>query len=220
MFNHIPTKLETISRVETGKRFYQTPDGKRYPSITTVLGSVSDKSFLVKWRARIGEKEADKISKSSASRGTLNHQLWEKYLYNEAIDTEEMMPATRESFLQLTKIFDTSVENIRILEGKLISHLIKVGGTVDCVADFNKVTSIIDFKTSLREKKREWISGYFKQATAYSIMLEEMTGIRTEQVVICIQVQETGQPQIFIDDPLNWIDSLQEDINNYYKLYR
>ena len=76
--------MAEIKRVqENGLRFYQVTEGSdivaKLPSVTTILGETKDKSGLEKWRKRVGEKEADRISNLSMSRGTIMHRLIELY---------------------------------------------------------------------------------------------------------------------------------------------
>ena len=81
-YNHVPVDLkelttETINR----KRFYVTPEGNKYPSITTVL-SVRNKKGLFEWRKRVGEQVANHIARTAAARGTKVHHMCEDYLNN------------------------------------------------------------------------------------------------------------------------------------------
>lgn len=218
MFKHNWIDLKSIEMIQNGgKRYYETPYG-RFPSITSILSTWKDKTPIEEWKKRIGEKEADKIIRQSVNRGNTSHQLWESYLRNEEIP-EIKNPSILESFNQLKDIFDERVDNIHGLEEQLYSKTLKLAGTVDCIAEYNGVLSIIDFKTSRSEKRKEWITDYFMQATSYSIMLEEMTGIRTDQIVILMEVMETGKPLIFVEDPNNWVELLIEARETYAKIY-
>jgi len=71
-----------------------------------------------------------------------------------------------------------------------------MAGTVDCIGEYEGELSIIDFKTASKLKKEEWIQNYFIQATAYSIMFEELFNIKVPNIVIIIGVDHE-QPQIF-----------------------
>ena len=84
---------------------------------------------------------------------------------------------------------------------------------MDCVGQWNGKDSIIDWKTSRKEKKKEWISNYFMQAAAYAIMWEERTGNPIKQLVVAIAGDEGAQ--IFIEDRDNWTDDLIKTINDY-----
>ena len=144
----------------TGKhgRTYTAPDGSRFPSITTVLSILSEES-IAKWRARVGEEEANKISTKAAGRGTLVHSIIEGYLKNESI--EEYLPHIRQSLENLRPILDNRIGKIYGLEVPLYSNHLGLAGRCDCIAEFDGVPSIIDFKTSRKPKKKEWITNYF-----------------------------------------------------------
>lgn len=219
MFTHDWLPDESITRIDSnGSRLYKTHDGS-FPSITAILSATSDKTALNEWIKRVGKDEAKKIGRQAARRGTKNHGLWESYLKNEPID-EIKIPSIKESFNQLKTLFDENITTVRALEKPLYSKTLKIAGTVDCVADYQGIPSIIDFKTSMNQKKKEWIHNYFIQAAAYSIMVEEMYGLQCPQIVIMMEVQSTGIPEVFIEDPNNWITDLIYARETYYKLFK
>lgn len=219
MFKHEWLPDEAIDRVDSdGSRFYKTKSGI-FPSITAILGATSDKTALNEWIKKVGEEEAKKIGRRATTRGTKNHALWESYLKNEEIP-EIKIPSLKESFNQLTPIFDERISVVRALEKPLYSETLRVAGTVDCVAEFDGIPSIIDFKTSSNPKPKEWITNYFVQACAYSIMVEEMYGLEIPQIVILMEVQSTGEPIIFVEEPNKWIPDLIYARETYYKLFK
>jgi len=165
-FIHTPsTKLLPEIHTETikGKRFYVTPEGKKYPSITTVL-SGRNKEGIVRWRESVGNDVANQIMRSAAKRGTAVHTLVEDYLNNEELSKQDVLPL---ALFTLLKPELDNINNIRIQEGGLYSDYYGVAGRVDCIADYKGVLSVIDFKTSTKEKKEEWIENYFIQGSAY-----------------------------------------------------
>lgn len=209
--NLIELKTETIS----GKRHYVTPGGK-FPSITSVLGSFP-KPELMAWRKRVGDQEANRISTLSANKGTKLHTLCEKYLLNEDIDKQKIMPDSFARFVEFKPILNR-INNIHKLEAPLYSEKLRVAGRTDCIAEFDNVLSIIDFKTSNREKEESWIEDYFLQAAFYHIAYWELTGIKCEQLVILISV-EGGENQIFIKDPKEYVPKIVKKIKFYYENY-
>lgn len=217
MFIHCPPKelieLDTIEN--KGKRFYITPNGK-YPSITSVLGAFPNPA-LVEWRRRVGDEEANRISKMASGRGTKTHLLCEKYLSNEQIDKKEFMPNALESFYSI-KPFLNRIDNIHKLEVPLYSDRLKVAGRCDGIAEYDGKLSIIDFKTSKKEKKEDWIGSYFLQATFYGLCYMELTGIKVDQIVILISVDD-GQSQEFVKPLEPHMKPLISKIKEYYKLY-
>jgi genome maintenance exonuclease 1 len=198
MFNHVDHNvvLPEITRktTETGRKYY-TPEGNAYPSITTVL-SVMDKSGLLEWRKRVGEEEANRISTQAATRGTAVHKLAEDYLNNDENWQKGHMPSNLFSFTQIKKILDERVNNIWMQETFLYSDRLKCAGQVDCIAEFDGELSIIDFKTSRKPKKEEWIQNYFIQASFYAAAFYERTGIPIKQGVILVMV-DGDDPQVF-----------------------
>ena len=162
-------------------RFYHTPDGKRYPSVTTVLGAKPNPGITA-WRQRVGEKEANRIMHHAATRGTALHETVERYCNNEKTHFEpDAMPNVKAMFHAIEPVLQ-KIGPIALQEKGLYSHRLELAGRVDMVADFDGIPSIIDFKTSSRRKTRSQIKSYFMQATAYATMFEEMTSSPIEQM--------------------------------------
>jgi genome maintenance exonuclease 1 len=198
-------------------RLYETPTGERYPSVTTVLGKMSDKTALNEWRKRVGDVEANKVSARAASRGTSIHNMCEKYILGEEIDTS--MPHNMMIFNQIKKILDNKVDTIRATECTLFSHHLQIAGTCDLIADYDGRLSIIDYKTSTRRKRKDWIEGYFLQCALYAYMLWEMTGIGVKDIVIVIGVDDELDAQVFVERPSNYIEKAADHVRSYHKLY-
>lgn len=190
--------FELEAKTTESGRVYYTPSGKAYPSVTTVLGSMN-KEAIDAWRKRVGEEKADIISGRASRRGEALHLVCEKYLLNEMddINIQSMMPNIKELFLQLRPELDKNIGKIYAVEQPLYSDKLRIAGRVDCIAQWNNRISIIDFKTSSKEKLEENILNYFLQCTTYAEMFEELTGKIVETVVVAIAV-EGNQPQIFV----------------------
>jgi genome maintenance exonuclease 1 len=214
MFNHCPPKqlLELTTENVNGKRYYLTPNG-HYPSITSVL-SAFPKPALMEWKESVGEKEANRISTLAANKGTKFHSLCEQYLLNDEINKKEYMVDSLSRFYEFKPILNR-INNIHKLEVPLYSEKLMVAGRTDCIGNFDEILSIVDFKTSAREKREEWIEDYFLQATFYHIAYWELTGIKTKQLVILISVED-GENQIFIKDPKEYIPKIIKKIKYYY----
>ena len=162
-FNHEPIDLGYIDLVtESGEqgRKYLTPEGIKYPSITTMLGHFTKQSIL-DWRKRVGEEEANKISTRAANRGTKLHTICERYIDNEEDYFEKAMPHVRGMFNSIKPILDGRVDTVYMQEVPLYSDHLRLAGRVDLIAKFDGVISIIDFKTSSREKEAKDIGDYF-----------------------------------------------------------
>ena len=182
-------------KIIDGKRFYVTPDGNSYPSITTVL-SLQNKPSLEKWKKDVGEKEAKRISKESMRIGTAVHQMAEFYLSNYIIKLKNEEKKIVDTFNRLRFLLG-NINNIVGVEIPLFSDLLRVAGTTDCIAEYNGVLSVIDFKTSRKPKKEEWIDDYYMQTFAYKLMFEEMTGVEIKQVVILVACIDQFEVQVF-----------------------
>jgi len=203
--------------VENGAngRRYLSPEGNKYPSITTVLGVLS-KAGIAAWRARVGDEEANKISHRASTRGTAVHDIVEKYLDNEELP--EVLPHITASLSNLKPSL-SRIGRIFAQESPLYSKHLGVAGRVDCVGEYDGVPSIIDFKTSKKIKKKEWITSYFMQAAAYAIMWEERTGMPITNLVIIMDV-DNESPQIYVEHRDNWTEKLFETIELYHKEQR
>lgn len=206
MFNTIKIELPELKATNTSKgRQYETPDGKFYPSVTTLMSYKSQES-IAKWRAAVGEEEANKISNQAATRGTKIHDLCEKVLLNEDIDVTNLSLLDKQMWDRFRPELNR-IDNIHAIEDTLFSHHLRLAGRVDCIAEYEGTLSVIDFKTARKSKKKEWIDGYFMQCSAYAIMFEEMTGIPVAQTVVMVAV-EGEYPQVFIEKRDNYAKQL------------
>ena len=205
--------LEDISaKTIGGKRVYEIGDEK-YPSISTIC-SFRNRKSIAEWRARVGDAEANKISKRATTAGTTVHSMIEDYLNNE-LDLEKYADKHLAKILFVqAKGMLSRINNIHFQEAPLYSHEFAIAGRVDCIAEFDDKLSIIDFKTSSKEKKEEWIEGYLVQETGYAKMYEERSGIKVEQIVTLITCQ-TGDTQVFVKNPDDYVPLLKDYIREY-----
>jgi genome maintenance exonuclease 1 len=216
-FNYVtPMDLGDLrsQTLSDGKRYYTLADGTRLPSVTTVLGA-QKKQAIMEWRKKVGEVEANKISKKATSRGTNLHTLCEKYLNNDTFYNKGSMPDALEMFKTI-KPYLNKIDNIHYQEAALWSKQLGMAGRVDCIAEYDGVLSVIDFKTSRRVKKRDDILDYFWQTTAYSLMYEEIIGTPINNLVIIMAVEDSA-PLIFKEKTEDHIEGLVEAIKYYNK---
>ena len=210
-FTHLATRPELSfglrSETINGKRTYVTPDDNIYPSITTVLKELS-KADIQKWRKRVGEVEANKISGKASRRGTRLHSVCESYIQNKEEFLNGETPHIVELFKTIEPFFER-IDNIQGVELALYSDHFGIAGRTDCIAEFDGVLSVIDYKTSNRIKKKEWCESYFAQGSFYAIAYEELTQIPVSQVVIVIAV-DNDQPQLFVEKRNDWVDKIWE----------
>ena len=219
-FKHIETDLpELTTKTIDRKRYYITPEGKEYPSITTVLSN-RGKEGLFEWRNRVGHEVANYISGKAAKRGTAVHHMCEEYLNNVSFIQDDWWLEKQKNFLpfclfnQLRNGVLQRINNIHAQECGLYSDKYGVAGRVDCIAEYNRVLSIIDFKTSTSERNDKYNENYYIQTAAYAEMYEERTGIPTDQIVILV-VTEDGTVQEFIKSKQEYIPLLEEAINEF-----
>jgi genome maintenance exonuclease 1 len=214
MFKHKDVQFEEVeTKTINGKRHYITPKGN-FPSITTVLSVLSRKG-IAEWRARVGEAEADKIGRQACGRGTNVHLMCEQYVNNE-LDESKFMPDVKAMFNSIKPILKERIGEVYAQEMPMWSSYLGVAGRVDCIAEFDGKLSVIDYKTAAKTKKKEWISSYFQQASAYCVMFEERTGIPIDKIVIIVAVADS-EPQVFVEKRDNYILDCIDTIHQYYQ---
>ena len=188
MFNHVPIEIGKLVQVNSKSgRYYETPSGAKYPSVTSVT-RLHNLESIQAWKDKVGEEEAGKISRRALARGNKIHSLAEKYLLNEGDLSDDF---SRADFGQMIPYLD-KINNIRCLETQLYSDHLQTAGTVDCIGEYDGKLSVIDFKTSAKLKKREWVKDYFMQCSAYAVMFEERTGTPIERLLLIINVEDEG----------------------------
>ena len=206
------TDTPELERVEIdGVRHYTAEGVGPYPSVTTVLSAdPSKKKGIEKWRERVGEEEANRVSHVASQRGTAVHQIMEDYILDQEPVTKPM-PIHLATASKLKKWVNIYVGDVKMVEGQLFSHHLRTAGTVDLVAEWDGKMAIIDWKTSKYAKKREYIENYFMQEAAYAVMFEERTGIPVERLVTAVAYDEPNDGcQLFIENRDDWIDKFIE----------
>lgn len=217
MFNHVDVNLPKLSR-ETidGVRYYSVPDEDELLKLVSITSVTShfNKEIFVNWRKKVGNEEADRITKAATSRGTDMHTLTEHYLKNENLPTVQPIS---DFLFKIAKGKLNKIDNIHALEGSLYSKELGIAGTVDCIAEYDGELAIIDFKTSKKPKPRDWVEHYFVQCMAYGCMLYELTGISVKKLVI-IMACENGECVIYEErDKAKYIKLLSKYIRKFVK---
>ena len=213
-FNHVGSSLDCELKTETvdGKRIYETPNGDKYISITSLLSNLS-KASIQKWRERVGEDEARKITTQASRRGTSVHNICESYIKNEYGHLDGRMPNEVDLFSSIQPLLNR-IDNIHVVEGSMWSDHLKLAGRTDLIGEFDNRLSVIDYKTSSKKKTWEMCNQYFMQGTFYAIAYEERTGIPVDTIVIIMAV-ENEQPLLFVEKRDDWIEPLKEVITKY-----
>lgn len=194
--NLVP-EINITSETIDGSRYYTLENGKKYRSVTTIISQKSDKTALLEWKKRVGEEEAKRVTAMASSRGTAVHSIAEKYVLNQDDYSENVSPINLDTFNSIKPFIDKYIGTIYGIELPLYSDLLNAAGRTDVVADFDGTLSIVDFKTSKKEKKEEWIRNYFIQTTAYALMYEEMYSVKVPQIAIMIAV-DNDPAQLFV----------------------
>jgi ATP-dependent exoDNAse (exonuclease V) beta subunit len=213
-FEHKPLPKIEIPRKEIdGKRYYVTPSGEQYRSVTTILSQLT-KDHIQKWRDRVGEQEATKISTSASKRGTKLHTMMEDYVGNVEDFALNKIPTTTSLFLDIQPYVDSNLEEVYGIEYPLYSDRLRAAGTSDLICKYAGKPTVLDYKTSSKRKKEEWIENYFIQSTAYSLMVKERYDLDIEQIVIMIAV-EGDNPQVFVKDPSDYVKKTIDIFDTY-----
>lgn len=217
-FNHVKLPaldFELEAETTDSGRLYATPTGERYKSITTVLSN-HGKQAIMEWRERVGAEEANKISGKASRRGTRVHKICEDYINNEISEMKMQMliPDLKELFFKIKPIIDESLGDVYSQEQALYSHRLKIAGRVDLIGYWNGKLSVIDFKTSTKQKEESYIQNYFMQCTAYALMFSELTGIWIDDIVVLIATEE-GPAQVFERQIHDYRKPLMQYIDKY-----
>jgi genome maintenance exonuclease 1 len=186
--------IELSKRETPGCRLYQVPNGDWVPSITSVT-SFYNRQIFINWRKRVGEEEANRITKKATTRGTDFHEAAQAYLENRELDWNNFRPATQFMFHHAKPFLD-KIQNVHAIERTLYSEYLGIAGRVDCIAEFEGELAVIDFKTSEKIKPEKWMENYFVQEQAYACMYYELTKIPVKKL-ITLMVTPGGDVEVF-----------------------
>lgn len=184
-------------------RRYTFNDGKCYYGVTSMLDASKDKSGLDAWRKRVGNQEAEFICNTAKTVGTNMHESLENYLITGESTFKDSL--SKRLFYQIKPYLDKKVKHVYSTERVLWSDKLQLAGTADAFVDYDlgrkTVYSVLDFKTSKRVPKLEWIQDYFIQMYVYSQMIAEMTGSSAPKygvLLFAFKEQQSRKNQIII----------------------
>ena len=213
-FTHVlHPEIPKIKQVNIdGVRYYDTPDGTLI-SITSLLKNFTPEGIL-EWRKAVGEDVANEVMRAAADRGSKVHKIIENCLSNKPENdlVGNYGELAARMFSQMVPALD-KIDRIRALEKGLYSTRFGIAGRVDCIAEYDKELTVIDFKTSTR-KRDERNETHLVQASFYSLAWEERTGEKVNQIAI-LTTTEDGELDVYRDDPSNHVDRLEEMIEEY-----
>ena len=214
-------KFPKLERIDGEPRLYVTPEGAKLPSVTSITGFTT-KEGIQQWRNKVGEAEANKISKKASSRGTAVHNLAEKYiLKDEAFDAayKKAMPDAVDLFHKIRRTLNKTVTSIHALETQIWSDYLKVAGTVDCIGMYNGKLAVIDFKTAAKPKEEKWIEHYFMQTSAYACAWYELTKEPINNLVVIVANDVDAEAQIFEKTTYPYLKSFTTAREQFYNQY-
>jgi hypothetical protein len=222
---HLWNKKYTYSNLQkvtdrSGERHYSL-DGEKVPSVTTILDKTKSqkaKDSLNAWRERVGYSEASRISRESTLRGDKMHKYLEDALHGEqSLDFEIFNDEEKKmSEVIINQGLNKKLDEIWGCETPLYypnSH----AGTTDLCGIYDNEESIIDFKSSTKTKKREWITDYFLQTCAYALAhnLQHDTNITQGVILMCTPNLEF-QEFIIKDNEFLWYQKkFMERVDQY-----
>lgn len=205
----------------TRKRVYQTPDGERLPSVTTILGATKDMTHLIEWRKRIGEAKAAQITQEAAGVGTAMHANIERFIIG-----EQRQPGNNPVHVQANAMANIIIENglskvdeVWAMEQSLYFPGL-YSGTTDLVGVYKGNPAVIDYKQTNKPKKDEWINDYKLQLVAYIAAHNEVYGtdIRQGIVFMCSRDLQYQQFEVKPSDFNYWQDQWLNKVEEYYRM--
>lgn len=198
-------------------RKYIVGEGRPLPSVTTILDKTSDKTFLVEWSNRVGVDKANKIKSEAAGLGGSMHQNLENYILGKDMLGSFMSKTLANVIIKngLVNVNEVWGTEVALYSTELFA------GTCDVIGLHNNIPSIIDFKNSLKDKKKEWIENYFMQCCAYAMSHNEMYGTNISRGVVMIATREAKYQEFIIEgDEFKHYETMWLDrVYSYYEQF-
>ena len=216
-YNYIEGKQ--ITDPETGKRVYEISN-YRLPSVPTILGATKDQKFLKDWKAKVGEKEAERIKNVSSSRGTSMHKFLESFVTGVGYDDlTELGQAAKPMAEKIMEVGLAPVDEYYGSEVTLHYPGLYAGQT-DLVCLHNGYETIVDFKQANRPKKKEWIEDYYLQIAAYAMAHDYVYGSEIRQGVIMVCTPDLYYQEFKITDHelRTWKHRFLKRLDMYHEL--
>ncbi len=212
-YNYKPLK-----KVDTGDgRRYIVGEGRTLPSVTTILGKTKDMTHLNEWKARVGQQEATRIVTEAAGIGTGMHNNLENYIHGKEMTGSFMAQSLAKLIIKqgLSKVSEVWGTEISLYSTELYA------GTTDLIGLHDGIPTIMDYKNSIKEKKKEWIEDYFMQLAAYALSHNEMYGTNINRGVIMIATREAKYQEFIIEgDEFTHYETLWANkVCDYYKRF-
>ena len=202
-----------------GSRIYDVA-GYRLPSVTTILGKTKNQQFLKDWKAKVGEKEAERIKNLSSVRGTAMHKYLESHI--EGVGYEDLTDTGKQAKTMAQKVIDIGLAPVDEYFGSEVTMYYPglYAGQTDLVCMHNGMETIADFKQSNRPKQKEWIDDYFLQIAAYAMAHDYVYGSKIRQGVIMICTPDLYYQEFKIQDHelRQWKHKFLKRLDMYHEL--
>ena len=193
------TYVDATRIEEHGTRLYDV-NGTRLPSVTTILGATKDQQFLKDWKAKVGEKEAERIKNHSSRRGTSMHKFLESYVTGVGYD--DLTELGQEAKPMAEKVIEIGLAPVEEYYGSEVTLYYPglYAGSTDLVCNHNGLETIVDFKQSNKPKKKEWVEDYYLQIAAYAMAHDYVHGSKIRQGVIMMCTPDLYYQEFRITD--------------------
>ena len=212
---------QPISRKQVnGKRLYETPDGHAVASVTTILDATKDKTHLIAWKKRVGEKKAQEIVTEAAGVGTRMHKYLEDYIDTGEWPQPGSNPYAQQAHGMAEVIKENALNDVEIWGSEVALYMPQMyAGTTDLVGTYKGQPAIMDFKQTNKPKKVEWVVDYFLQLVAYAEAHNELYGteIREGHVFMCSRAGEYQQFDVWPDEYDEWRNEWYERVYQFYE---
>jgi genome maintenance exonuclease 1 len=219
-YNYVPFSRENVD----GRRLYATPDGRRVPSVTTILDKTKPeeaRAALAAWRRSVGEQKAQQITTEAANRGTRMHKYLEDYVKGEMLRESVTNPYAQQSLDMAKIVIKEGFPKINEVWGSEVPLYYPglYAGTTDCCGVHEDQEAILDFKQTNKPKKLEHISDYFLQLTAYALAHNEVhkTNIRKGVILMCSKDYAYQEFILKPEDFDYWTNQWFDRVEQYYR---
>ena len=197
-YNYIDGKQ--ITDPDTGKRVYEI-SSYRLPSVTTILGATKNTEFLTKWKAKVGEENAERIKNVSSARGTSMHKFLESFITDVGYD--DLTELGQAALPMAKKIMEIGLAPVEEYYGSEVTlHYPGLyAGQTDLICNHNGMETVVDFKQANRPKKKEWIEDYYLQIAAYAMAHDYVYGSQIKQGVIMVCTPDLYYQEFKVEGP-------------------
>ena len=216
-YNYLEGKQ--ITDPDTGKRVYEI-SSYRLPSVTTILGATKNTEFLTKWKAKVGEEQAERIKNVSSARGTSMHKFLESFITDVGYD--DLTELGQAALPMAKKIMEIGLAPVEEYYGSEVTlHYPGLyAGQTDLICNHNGMETVVDFKQANRPKKKEWIEDYYLQIAAYAMAHDYVYGSEIKQGVIMVCTPDLYYQEFKVEGPelRRWKHAFLKRLDMYHDL--